>query len=395
MLYNPENMCHRCNGHIIFDEYAGEKFCTNCGFVHESRMVDQSHKDTISNDVTKKNSQEHHYSANPNHHDGCMGSIVLYPNSDHSGKKLSANQKILSNNIKKWTERNRVITPSERRLVNYFQKIQSIRDILNLSDGFVSRLLLMIRRAEKARLLESKRVDVAVLALIYITGKIANQPISHKKLKKIFNIQSRSFNKYSNEFTCYLKIDPREIITKVEFVFEKLCSDLGVPLNLRKCCRKTMQYCKENDIGMQKTNSVIAASVIHTIYRHYKFTSLSLERISKVADISEESITTNSRPIKDILKYMNIPEPKRKESVTAKRNKTRKNNKAKPMCPDCSNTMIKVGGEGYDILGKDHVKFVFGRICKRCKKIYINPEFCEYSITQTSDKLAKKLFVAP
>lgn len=383
-------MCRRCNGIIIFDEYAGEKFCTNCGFVQESSIVNQSQQDSISIDVTKKKLQEHHSIMADETHDGNIGSVIIHQNSDYQRKKLTSKQKELSVNIRKYQQRNRIQSPSDARLAVYFQKIHLIKKQLSLSATFVNRLLSLTRHAEKARLLESKKTEIAILVLINITGKITNQPIPYTKLKKSFKFHNQSFNRYSQEFISYLKIDSRQMITTVEFVFEKFCSDMDVSLNFRRMGRKIIQYCRKNNINMHKTNAVIAASVINSICRYYRFNNLSLERISIISDVSEQSITTNSRFIKDIL--INVDIPKRKKPVILTTSKVHKNNGQKPVCPECLNIMIKIGGEGYDILGMDHVKFVFGRICKRCLKIYVNPKFEKYSIIHTSGKIGKSLF---
>ncbi|MCJ8306529.1 MAG: hypothetical protein HRU07_05705 [Nitrosopumilus sp.] len=386
MLVNPENTCLRCKGPIIFDEIVGEKFCTSCGFVQESQIIDYSNKDSISKDVLKKRSQEHHIVTNSNIHDGNMGSVIISPNIDYSGKKLTFQQKNFSTNIKKWEKRNRVITSNERRLVTYFQKVHHLKDLLRLSDTFVSKLFFIIRHAEKARVLESKKVDIAIVVLIHIAGKMINQPIPYTKLKKLFEFNSRKFNEYNNEIMYYLKIDSKAIITKVEFVFEKFCNDLGISPKFRKHGREIIAYCRKNDICMQKTNAVIAASVIHVVfmhcmYQHNDVNEVNLERITKVTGVSEGSILSSARKIRPIIIHLGITGITKEDVIISKTTKSQNNQNT---CPHCLSRMIKASGEGYDTLNEEHVKYILGRICKKCKKIFINPKFKEYSFIVSS-----------
>ncbi len=54
-------------------------------------------------------------------------------------------------------------------------------------------------------------------------------------------------------------------------------------------------------------------------------------------------------------------------------------------CPDCDKKLIKIRGEGYDVSEARHCPFVFGRICKNCKKLYINPDFSNYVLVKVGD----------
>ena len=371
---------------MIFDEIAGERFCTRCGYVQESQIIDYSNKDSISKDILKKRSQEHHSTTNSGMHDGDIGSVIDSSHTDHSGKKLTFQQKNFYTNIKKWEKRNRVITSNERRLVNYFQKVHQIKDMLNLSDAFTSKLFFIIRHAEKARVLESKKVDIAIVVLIHITGKMINQPIPYTKLKKLFEFNNRKFNEYNNEMMYYLKIDPRNIITKVEFVFEKFCNDLGISPKFRKHGREIITYCRKNDICMQKTNAVIAASVIHVVfmhcmYQHNETNEINIERIINVTGVSEGSILSSVRKIRPIIIHLNIAGVTKEETEIPKATKPKNYQNT---CPNCSSRTIKASGEGYDTLAEEHIKYILGRICKKCKIIFINPKFKEYSLVVSS-----------
>lgn len=46
-----------------------------------------------------------------------------------------------------------------------------------------------------------------------------------------------------------------------------------------------------------------------------------------------------------------------------------------PKCGICDKRMIKVQGEGYDVPNVKSFRFVVGRYCKFCEKLYILPPF--------------------
>ena len=50
-------------------------------------------------------------------------------------------------------------------------------------------------------------------------------------------------------------------------------------------------------------------------------------------------------------------------------------------CNECGKFTIKFAGEGYDVTEAKNDKFILGRICKRCKILYIIPEFANYSVS--------------
>ncbi len=49
-------------------------------------------------------------------------------------------------------------------------------------------------------------------------------------------------------------------------------------------------------------------------------------------------------------------------------------------CGKCLNPTIKLQGEGYDVDEAEHTVFLIGRTCKRCKIIYLNPKFENYTV---------------
>lgn len=54
-------------------------------------------------------------------------------------------------------------------------------------------------------------------------------------------------------------------------------------------------------------------------------------------------------------------------------------------CPNCLNFTKKADGQGYDGITDEHSSFRLGRICERCKIVYLNPNYSEYQIVRNSE----------
>jgi len=47
-------------------------------------------------------------------------------------------------------------------------------------------------------------------------------------------------------------------------------------------------------------------------------------------------------------------------------------------CPECGKNLVKVVGEGFNVQDYEHYRFTVGRVCRKCKIIFLNPIFSEY-----------------
>lgn len=54
-------------------------------------------------------------------------------------------------------------------------------------------------------------------------------------------------------------------------------------------------------------------------------------------------------------------------------------------CTKCGKATKKADGEGYNTQNDELVKFRLGRICERCKIVYLNPNYTSYEIIKDSD----------
>lgn len=49
-------------------------------------------------------------------------------------------------------------------------------------------------------------------------------------------------------------------------------------------------------------------------------------------------------------------------------------------CTECGNPLIRFGGNEYDENEGHAIPFIVGRICKRCKILFISPNYKEHKI---------------
>lgn len=61
-------------------------------------------------------------------------------------------------------------------------------------------------------------------------------------------------------------------------------------------------------------------------------------------------------------------------------------------CTECGNSLIRFGGSEYNDNEGRAVQFIVGRVCKRCRILFISPKFKEHKIIvhKVGDNCEKK-----
>jgi transcription initiation factor TFIIB len=260
--------CSSCNMDqtTITDPDSGEIICSNCGIVILERIEDNIHSERrayLMEEIDNRSRTGAPTSlAVP---DGGLSTTINKVNKDASGKILDAAMLPQIKKLRRWNSRININKSSERNLRRAFQKLDTLRDKLGLSDAIVEKTAYIFRKVHERQLLRGRTVDGMLAAAVYVACREMGTSITLKDIAVASNLTykdvSRNYRVLVFGFDIKIPItDPMKCIAKV-------ANKLGINEKIKKQAMNIMNEIVRREMSPGKVPMGLAATVLYLACR--------------------------------------------------------------------------------------------------------------------------------
>lgn len=272
----------------------GFNVCTACGMVFE-HALDQTPRRAFNQDeINRRKSNEPVYRP--------IGPRTVIKGAlDAKGMVLPAGTRTQYNRLSKINRS--LINSYERNLWIALPKLQRLQQCLNLSDILSNESFRIYSQAVKQRLTMGRSIETLLTASIFAALRIHGMARTIDELCLLVDLPRRAVLKTYQRLLRFtlpnlksrvLRIGPEEYVDKV-------CSELGLPMNLRSAAKGYLKSARCHRVIFDgKDPKGLGAAVIYLACKRLKL-GLTQNQIATQAHVTEMTLRTR---MKDILPYI-------------------------------------------------------------------------------------------
>jgi transcription initiation factor TFIIB len=239
--------CNNSNHATITDPESGEIICSNCGIVILDRIEDYIHEERRAYSMEEVDNRSRTGApASLAIHDRGLSTIIGKANVDASGKVLDTAMLPQIEKLRKWDSWINVHKSSERNLRRAFQKLDTLKDKLGLSDSIVEKTAYIFRKVHGRHLVRGRTID----GMLTLKDIAAASNLTYKDISRNYSVLV---------FELDIKIplvDPMKCIVKV-------ANKLGVNEKTKKQAMNIMSEVVKREMTPGKVPMGLAGSVLY------------------------------------------------------------------------------------------------------------------------------------
>src|ERR687896_2108577 len=246
----------------ITDPESGEIICSNCGIVILDRIEDYVHEERRAHSMEEVYARSRTGApASLAFHDKGLCTIIGKANIDAGGRVLDASILPQIEKLRKWNAWINVHKSSDRNLRRAFQKLDTLKDKLGLSDSIVEKTAYIFRKVHGRHLVRGRTIDGMLAAALYIVCREMGTSITLKDIAAASNLTYKDISRNYSVLVFELDIkiplvDPMKCIVKV-------ANKLGVNEKTKKQAMNIMSEVVKREMTPGKVPMGLAASVLY------------------------------------------------------------------------------------------------------------------------------------
>ena len=164
----PCPTCNNSNHATITDPESGEVICSNCGTVILERIEDYTHEERRAYSMEEVDNRFRTGApASLAFHDRGLCTIIGKANIDANGKIFDTANLPRIEKLRRLNSWINVNKSSEKSLRRAFQKLDTLKDKLSLSDSIVEKSAYIIRKVHERDLVRGRTIDRMLSAAVY------------------------------------------------------------------------------------------------------------------------------------------------------------------------------------------------------------------------------------
>ena len=283
--------CSECKlDHLVSDPESGETVCHLCGIVIEEKMQEtkiQSYEEGSTSRGIEPSSLASHD----------MGLSTLIGITDRDGKGQTIDPSIHSamQRLKTWNYRIQLETSKDRNLKSAFEKLQNLKDKLNLSEMIIETAAYIYRKALIKELPRGRSIDSVIAAAAYIAIGKTPIPVSLKEISQASNIRQKTIARMVRLISSELDImiplvDIKSYVTKIGNI-------AGLSEKTKREAIKTISQINDSQYLSGKNPMALAATILY-IACSKTSEYISQDEIAKAAGVTDVTIRTRLKDMK-------------------------------------------------------------------------------------------------
>jgi transcription initiation factor TFIIB len=257
--------CPTCNNSdyaTVTDPESGEVICSNCGIVILDRIEDYVHEErrTFSWEKTYNRSRVGS-PASLAFHDRGLCTVIGKANIDANGKALDTASLHKVEKLRRLNSWINVQNSSEKSLRRAFQKLDSLKDKLGLSDPIVEKSAYIFRKVHERQLVRGRTIDGMLSAAVYTACREMGAAITLKDIASASNLTQKDLSR--NYRVLVFELDIKVPIIDPMKCISKLSNKLGIKEKAKKQAMHIMSEVIKREMSSGKIPMGLAASVLY------------------------------------------------------------------------------------------------------------------------------------
>ncbi len=257
--------CPTCNNSdyaTVTDPESGEVICSNCGIVILDRIEDYVHEErrTFSWEETYNRSRVGS-PASLAFHDRGLCTVIGKANIDANGKALDTASLHKVEKLRRLNSWINVQNSSEKSLRRAFQKLDSLKDKLGLSDPIVEKSAYIFRKVHERQLVRGRTIDGMLSAAVYTACREMGAAITLKDIASASNLTQKDLSR--NYRVLVFELDIKVPIIDPMKCISKLSNKLGIKEKAKKQAMHIMSEVIKREMSSGKIPMGLAASVLY------------------------------------------------------------------------------------------------------------------------------------
>ncbi|MHC1595330.1 MAG: transcription initiation factor IIB [Candidatus Syntropharchaeales archaeon] len=306
-VHRAATQCPECGSLLLRQDYErGEIVCDSCGLVIEENIMDQGAEwrafDYEQMVKRARTGAPMTYMI----HDKGLSTFIDWRDANVHGKSASNIQR-----LRKWQNRVRVSSSSERSLIFAISEIDRMGSALGLSKDVRESAALMYRKAMEKDLIRGRSVEGLATAILYAVCRQKGIPRTLEEVGEVSRVKQkeigRTYRFLSRELD--FKLQPS---SPVEFV-SRFCSRLDLKEDVRTKAVEIVDRAEAQDLTVGKGPISIAAAAIYIAARMCGITRTQKE-VAAATGVTE--VTIRNR-YKDMVEALGIDLPTLQPSSTS------------------------------------------------------------------------------
>jgi transcription initiation factor TFIIB len=283
--------CSECKlENLISDPESGEMVCRLCGIVVEEKMQEtkiQSFEKGVDSRGTEPSSL-----ASP---DMGLSTLIGITARDAKGQTIDPSIHSAMQRLKTWNYRIQLETSKDRNLKAAFEKLQNLKDKLNLSEMTTETAAYIYRKALMKGLPRGRSIDSVIAGAAYIAIGETPTPISLKEISQASNIRQKTIARMVRLIA--LELDIMIPIANPMWCVTKIGNIAGLSEKTKREAVKIMSQINDSQYSNGKNPMALAAT---TLYIACSKTSeyISQDEIAKAAGVTDVTIRTRLKDMK-------------------------------------------------------------------------------------------------
>ena len=293
--------CNNPNQGTVTDFESGEVICSNCGIVILDRIEDYTHEERRAYSIEEVDNRSRIGAPSSLAvHDRGLCTIVGKANIDANGKIFDTANLARIEKLRRLNSWINVSKSSEKSLRRAFQKLDTLKDKLSLSDSIVEKSAYIFRKIQERHLVRGRTIDGMLSATVYTACREMGASVTLKDIAAASNLTYKDISKNYRVLVFELDIkipliDPMKCIVKV-------ANRLSIKEKTKKQAMNIMSEVVEREMTSGKVPMGLAASVL------YLSCQITGEVISqaKIAEASGTTEVTVRNRYKDLIQINSL-----------------------------------------------------------------------------------------
>ena len=278
--------CPECHGRLRRADDDADAVCDDCGLVVPDATLDTSITLYTPNGTGDQESRVGPSSTNLLHDKG-LSTRIGWRDTDGKGNALSGERRQQMRRLRRWDERFRRRSSSDKNLMHALGEISRMASALGVPESTRETAGIIYRRALDDGLLPGRAVESVATAALYAASRMDSAPRSIDEVSTVSRVEQirveRAYRHVSRELGLEIApTDPRSFIGRIASDVE--CTDAT-----EREARRLAGTAVENGVHSGKHPMGIAAGALYAAAKRCD-ESLRQADIAQVADVSEMTI---------------------------------------------------------------------------------------------------------
>lgn len=294
-------VCEECNNTgLVQDLESGELVCQVCGYVISTTMIDQSPEWRAFNFTERDKLPRVGAPTKLSIHDMGLSTRIGWQDKDHTGRKLSPDERARLYRLRKWDQRSKISDSAERNLAIALNSIVTVCTMLNLPGNIVETSSLNYRNALKRGLIRGRAIEGIAAASIYLACRQCEIVRSLDDIALASNIPKKEAAR--NYRFIRNMLNPDVPLSKPSSYISKLVSELDLTGETELLALEVLNRASEIRMTVGRAPSSMAAACVY-ISTLVTGEGITQGEIAKVAQVTEVTIRNRYKELVNNLSF--------------------------------------------------------------------------------------------